>query len=351
MGNLEKGRRNAAFTLVELLVVIAIIGMLIALLLPAVQAAREAARRMACSNNLKQMGLALHNHYDARQSLPLGGWAGQSDPWIWEPEFIGGNWRHGLLPFMEQTAIYDQVGKNCSSFEYKGWGAPVPFNDVYHELVLEVYRCPSTTNEELLKCGSTPLGAYWTKGRDLAFMTHDYVGVMGAYPDPVGRTDNWRPYYLGGFVSNSGMLVANEERGLESAVDGTSNTLIVIEQSGTYQKRDIRNTYGGGWTGTKDTLTTGNHPSHPGVAFIYPTGMITLAWAINAQSVPDIDLTNYPNDWGPVLIPSNVANSFHASGVNALRTDGSVAFLNNSLAVSVLCALGCRDDGQAVAAP
>ena len=335
-------QQKAAFTLVELLVVIAIIGMLIALLLPAVQAAREAARRSSCSNNQKQLGLALHNHEDARKMLPYGGWEGD----VWEPEFTGGNWRSGLLPYMEQSAVFDQLGKNYSSFESKQWGAPVTFNVVYDKLILPLYRCPSTGNEALLKGASTPLGAYWIDGRDLAFMTHDYVGVMGAYPDPAGRNEKCRPYYLGGFVSNSGMLVSVEKRGLKDAVDGTSNTLIVIEQSGTYQGRDIRSSYGGGWTGSRYTVPTA--PLNGAGVLMYPTGMITLAWAINAQSVPDIDISNYPNDWGPTIIPSNVANSFHTGVVSALRADGSVSFLSNSLDVKVLTALGCRDDGKSV---
>ena len=81
---------------------------------------------------------------------------------------------------------------------------------------------------------------------------------------------------------------------------------------------------------------------------IYPVGMITLAWAINAQSVPDIDLSNYPNDWGPTLVPSSVANSSHTAGINAARADGSVDFYSDTLAIPALLALGCRDDGQAV---
>jgi len=332
-----------AFTLVELLVVIAIIGILIALLLPAVQAAREAARRMQCSNNLKQIGLGFHNYHDAYKMLPYGGLAGTA----WEPEFTGHNWRYALLPFMELTNVYSEVVYNQSSFEHGQWGKPVPFNIVYDNLILNTYRCPSNGSDALLKSSTTPLGTLWTQGRDYAFMTHDYIGVMGSHPDPVGRTDRSRPYYLGGNVSNSGLLCPNEVRTLASAVDGTSNTLIVVEQSGRYQGRDVRNTYGGGWVGSLGTV--------PGITWIidggiviYPTGMITLAWAINAQSVPDIDISNYPNDWGPTLVPSSIASSSHTGGIKALRTDGSVDFYSSTLALNVLLALGCRDDGQAV---
>ena len=334
-----------AFTLVELLVVIAIIGILIALLLPAVQAAREAARRMSCSNNLKQMGLGFHNYHDAHKSLPFGGHGGT----IWEPEFTGHNWRHSIMPFMELTSVYSEARYNQSSFEYAGWGQPVPFNTVYNNFVASMYRCPSSGNEVFLRGASTPLGAHFNQSRDYAFMTHDYVGVMGAYPDPILRSEKSRPYYLGGNVSNSGLLCSEEIRSLASATDGTSNTLIVVEQSGKYQGRDVRSSYGGGWTGSRFTLQTStSFPGYPNVAVMYPTGMITIAWAINAQSVPDIDISNYPNDWGPTIIPSNVANSSHTGGINAARADGSVDFYSSSLSVDVFRALGCRDDGQSV---
>ena len=333
-----------AFTLVELLVVIAIIGILIALLLPAVQAAREAARRMQCSNNLKQMGLGFHNYHDACKSLPFGGVKGT----LWEVCFTGSNWRHALLPYMELTSVYSEALYNQSSFEHGQYGKPVPFNVIYDKLIVSAYRCPSSGNDALLKSSTTPLGALWTESRDYAFMTHDYVGVMGAYPDPAvpSRAEKCRPYYLGGNVSNSGLLCANECRTLATATDGTSNTFLVVEQSGKYQGRDVRSSYGGGWGGSDDSIRT-TWIINGGIV-IYPVGMITLAWAINAQSVPDIDLTNYPNDWGPTLVPSSVANSSHTAGINAVRADGSVDFYSDTLALRVLLALGCCDDGQAV---
>jgi prepilin-type N-terminal cleavage/methylation domain-containing protein len=105
------GRR--AFTLVELLVVIAIIGVLVALLLPAVQAAREAARRASCGNNLKQYGLALHNYHDVYKTLPPGGlWAVQNEDW----HRACPSWQGRIMPFAEQQVIYDRINWNFRGF-------------------------------------------------------------------------------------------------------------------------------------------------------------------------------------------------------------------------------------------
>ncbi len=120
-------RRRAAFTLVELLVVIAIIGILIALLLPAVQAAREAARRSQCSNNLKQIGVALHNYVDANKSLPFGSiYFYASTPNIWTV---------AILPFIEEQPLYDQVNFNKSVFD--------PANASVANYAVSTFICPS----------------------------------------------------------------------------------------------------------------------------------------------------------------------------------------------------------------
>src|SRR3954452_6650127 len=130
--------RSCGFTLVELLVVIAIIGVLVALLLPAVQAAREAARRSQCANNLKQVGLALQNHHDAFKYLPSGGWGWKwmADPDRGSGEKQPGSWAYTILPFMEAQAIHD-IGKGTTGAAKKDALARLASTP------LSGYYCPS----------------------------------------------------------------------------------------------------------------------------------------------------------------------------------------------------------------
>src|SRR5262249_30187006 len=124
---------RGGFTLIELLVVIALIGVLIALLLPAVQAAREAARRLQCTSNLKQVGIALHGYHGVFSSFPAGGWiASASDP---STSNMNMGWSAAVLPWLEQRALYDSL--NCS-FPY-GNGV----NSTGGRVVLQVYLCPT----------------------------------------------------------------------------------------------------------------------------------------------------------------------------------------------------------------
>ncbi|WP_417385328.1 DUF1559 domain-containing protein [Gimesia sp.] len=144
------------FTLIELLVVIAIIAILIALLLPAVQQAREAARRSQCKNNLKQIGLAMHNYLDAFTTFPIGGLKNSRGP----------NWRVGLLPYFDQAPAYNQVSYNASFWAHSGLQA------VFKTLRVPGYVCPSSPHGFVN--ADVPLS--------YDSMIHDYVGITGAVP-------------------------------------------------------------------------------------------------------------------------------------------------------------------------
>src|SRR6056297_544562 len=130
----RSGRRRAGFTLIELLVVIAIIAILVALLLPAVQQAREAARRSSCKNNLKQLGLALHNYHDTHGMFPINwgtGYDGTTNP----TSSVQFSWMTYILPYIEESALYDTINFNEALDD--------PNNNAAASTVIDTYLCPS----------------------------------------------------------------------------------------------------------------------------------------------------------------------------------------------------------------
>ena len=210
--------RLRGFTLIELLVVIAIIAILIALLLPAVQQAREAARRTQCKNHLKQIGLALHNYHDAAQTFPLG-----THPAGGNSHIYGfGNWKWRILPYLDQAPLFNQPVDGIN------WNdATATANKTFWMSVrVPPYHCPSSSAPQTVKslAGSGPESE-----------THDYVGIMGANADPAGRDNDSIRYTASGqygTLFNTGLLMGAECKAIRDCTDGTSNTMIVGEQSG-----------------------------------------------------------------------------------------------------------------------
>lgn len=183
---------RSAFTLVELLVVIAIIGILVSLLLPAVQAAREAARRMKCSNNLKQLGLALHNYHDTYGKFPIGAAdiaISRRTPWM-----------PSLLPFIEQTALYDRYVSAALTFSASG----------SNNLISNIDRKVRDVIVPSLSCPSDPNSPGNTRGYH-----GNYVALDG---NAVGVTDN-----------AAGVMFRNSRIRIADITDGTSNTLAFAE--------------------------------------------------------------------------------------------------------------------------
>jgi len=233
-----------AFTLVELLVVIAIIGILVGLLLPAVQAAREAARRMQCSNNLKQMGLAMHNYHDASRVLPAGIMA-NNGPTSLTPSDPDGpgraacdaitTWGTAILPYVEQSSLY-----NLNNSGLPNWHVA---NQKVVSTVLSFYLCPSDPKPTTTLARS-PSGCYNRNpaGSDLVFKG-SYKGVAGKYANlgnVSGTTLFWdfnnffRPGFLPGFdPASAGALhlvgLGAGPESIGSITDGTSNTYLVGE--------------------------------------------------------------------------------------------------------------------------
>ena len=219
LSNVNRVKRRAiGFTLVELLVVIAIIGILVALLLPAVQAAREAARRNACINNLKQLGLALHNYHDANGEFPDGGAANAGG----EASKPGAYAQ--LLPFFEEGALQDQIDLNAALTANSN-------ATVLEALSLDILLCPSQEPEfdEWVQKGSPPRN----------YPVTSYVFVGGA-----GRGDKKGPLSSDGtsvdagscgWYATDGFMQPKKSRSFKHVIDGTAQSLAMGERN--YQRR------------------------------------------------------------------------------------------------------------------
>jgi prepilin-type N-terminal cleavage/methylation domain-containing protein/prepilin-type processing-associated H-X9-DG protein len=312
-----------AFTLVELLVVIAIIGVLIALLLPAVQAAREAARRMTCTNHQKQITLAFHNYHDTHGALPEGSWLNYNGTWV----------AH-TLPYIEQQTLYDQYKQNSPTLD---WWQATANRTLLNQLVISVYRCPSDGNR---KVRFADPGIY-------AF--HNYVGCMGqaAVYSP-STTDS---------ASNSSGLVAYGSPTVEAKKamfwganknldrrwmtladinDGLSNTLacsetIQGESDNSDNSRDLRGLII--WA-NGCFFTTYYAPNSPN-ADIFPSSQTNHV--------------KHPRTTCSANNPSILsARSFHSGGVNAGYGDGSVHFHSDTINITTWRALSTANGSENV---
>jgi prepilin-type N-terminal cleavage/methylation domain-containing protein len=335
-----KIQTKTAFTLVELLVVIAIIGVLIALLLPAVQAAREAARRMSCSNNLKQTGIAVHNYHDTLGCFPPSMIASAT-------KCSGFGWAALTLPFIEQSNLGSQLdfkGKIINSVD--GDMNPVSGNALLAATFVQTYLCPSNSDRELNECGD-----YWTDGSKTL---DDYVsaykrapshysGIAGEKITAEGIANKNSPHLLKGVFPAPTQTYTTPPFKLPPSVtfgsitDGTSNTLIVSEAS-SYESSKPKQYGNGQWISgvnvfNKDTNAINFVPkcSH----FSGKSGVIdTVTWSCN-------ECNKYQHDF----------RSFHPSGAQGLYGDASVHFLPESTAVEILGYLCNREDGEPVQLP
>ena len=243
---MRRSKSHRGFTLVELLVVIAIIGILVGLLLPAVQAAREAARRMQCMNNLKQFGLALHNYESTYKCFPAGTLAflnngtpvpqGGSEP---GRTAVTGGWGWGtfILPFMEQAPLYEQLAPNGPNFP----ATPTPLT----RTILSVFQCPTEAAGDLHT--ATALGG---NGSSDGHARSSYAAVCGA-----GNGANYNQAQL---AEHRGIFGYNTRTRIASVTDGTSNTLMIVERfwdGGDSEQRRARRL---GWQGPGGPNNAGN---------------------------------------------------------------------------------------------
>jgi len=319
--------RIRAFTLIELLVVIAIIAILIGLLLPAVQKVREAAARMKCGNNLKQIGLGLHSYHDSLQRFPYGHLGAGVQ---------AGNWRVEIFPYLEQGNVYNQlVAYNPNMTVGPSKAVDVYNSTTMRNTILQVWKCPSSALPETQPASWT---TWWT---NYSHQVPGYQGIMGAYPDPTGAATYSASNY-GGWWCNNGMLLWNATTKFADCTDGTSNTIIVAEQSGkalncSYANGDARNGYYTPWGGCTNGATNGvTGCGTGGCGDLWGMGLTCNAYAINSMTCP----AGAGFSWGG----NTILNSFHTGGVNVLMTDGSVRFLSNSVDFNVVQRAMSRND-------
>jgi prepilin-type N-terminal cleavage/methylation domain-containing protein/prepilin-type processing-associated H-X9-DG protein len=319
------------FTLIELLVVIAIIGVLIGLLLPAVQKVREAANRTKCENNLKQIGLALLNYESTNQTFP----AGHDGA-----DVAANNWRVDIFPYMEHGDLYNKL-PSAGTFHGR-LKKDVYDNSILTNVIIPTWKCPSSGLPDIQPQAWV---TWWT---NMDQQVPAYQGIMGAYPDPTGA-NNFYPSNYGGWWTNNGMLLANEQTTIASCLDGTSNTIIVAEQSGivlncSYANGDARNGYFSPWGGYTNAYTVTQCQQTPAnCPDIWGMGLTAVAYKNNAFTCgPGAGFS-----WGG----NTILNSYHPGGINVVFADGSVHFVTDSIDFPTFQALCSRGDGVVAVLP
>ena len=350
-------KRRRGFTLIELLVVIAIIAVLIALLLPAVQAAREAARRAQCLNNLKQIGLAMHNYHQAIGSFPMGKTQGLNNigsygGWTdWSAQSL-------MLPYMEQSAIYNAINYNFLG----GWDIAGQINSTAWNTLIASYLCPSDAN-----AGNS-------------------TGNTISYRGSIGTTTDPNAYY--GQQRSTGVFTYLRSYSIADITDGTSNTIAFAESlvgdknpSSGKRSNSVTGVSGAVIGRYADAMQSIVVPGQPGPNIISALQACSVAFAAGTASgsTPNWQLSGNRWGWGAMtmtlmntIAPPNSnqykwnscrdgcggcgpddstfsnAQSNHSGGVNVGMGDGSVRFVKDSVNIITWWSLGTKGGGEVI---
>jgi prepilin-type N-terminal cleavage/methylation domain-containing protein/prepilin-type processing-associated H-X9-DG protein len=306
---------RGAFTLIELLVVVAIIAILIGLLLPAVQKVRDAAARAQCQNNLKQLGLALHNFHDANGVFPASGWttAGPGNP---AGRYVG--WRPLTLPYIEQENL-----QKLYDFTSDWWAGT---NPVAAAVPVKTYQCPSAPRRDVTSAVAKPPRPAMTFANPLAWT--DYEAIMGVQPAAINP-------HAGG-IYNAGnrfsVMSRNSRTKMTDVTDGTSSTVMVVECGArplVYRNRTaqpaLANDQGISWADSEGPFSLDGASAD---------GSLEGCGANCAAAM------NKKND--------NEPYSFHVGGGNFLFADGHVQFIRDTIPLTTLAALCTMQGGEVV---
>jgi prepilin-type N-terminal cleavage/methylation domain-containing protein/prepilin-type processing-associated H-X9-DG protein len=327
-------KRRTAFTLIELLIVIAIIGILISLMLPAVNSAREAARKIQCANKIRQIGLALHHYASDKNKFPPGATTIDVQPRSWSTGY-GVSWLIQILPYHEENNTFDEVdlgSLSAGDLDYSVANIPA-----LQDFAAGLYACPSSPMERFSFLGTSKVNVFLS----------NYAGIAGADgQDPKNR--------FNGVGNNAhaynGILFANSATKFAHIRDGTTNVMMVGEQSNYALADDGRQADcraggpHGAWLGTmkfaqEDLGSPPNNRVFNTVTIGRPLGSKTCDYIGNYDPPYWVGVVTNMDNRSPIL-------SAHPGGAHMLFADGSTHFLTEDIPFELFQKLAIRDSGE-----
>jgi prepilin-type N-terminal cleavage/methylation domain-containing protein len=363
MQAMSRRARRHGFTLIELLVVIAIIAILIALLLPAVQQAREAARRTQCKNNLKQIGLAIHNYESAFQRFPLGvqiPWAiVDTDANMEYHGNFGPNWAVGILPYVDQAPLFNNNSANLQTFCGAAVGTPngtepAGANGMGWRLTLvnqrlPVYLCPSDSGNN-----ANPFFNPAVPGASDGTWARGNYGGNAGYDDfdhvngGASKTTTKAGVVKNAGLSSSPVFAANYGAAIQDITDGTSQVALVAELRVGPSNLDPRGIWAMGFPGAS-LVNAGRDAHNPAPNNkLFGSGVGDELEDASAWCTAAIAAQGMGCDTDGTLMTGGMTRSLHVGGVQFVLCDGSVRFISENIDQVNYCRLMSRNDGQVI---